>query len=167
MDFYKIEYINTFIICLAIIGIVTSSASTLYTNVEGIISGYSITAGSFLLLFILTFVDLIKKNISTSQIVSLLFAIFVLIVICSALLILNLKNKKAIKEGKVAKEYYTYNSIVTIFIIIQTLILLNNISNISKMDTTGLSMVSTIIGLINLIFVSYMFVILMLFSTDG
>jgi hypothetical protein len=35
------------------------------------------------------------------------------------------------------------------------------------MDTTGLSMVSTIIGLINLIFVSYMFVILMLFSTDG
>lgn len=164
MDFYKIEYINTFIICLAIIGIVTSSASTLYTNVEGIISGYSITVGSFLLLFILTFIDLIKKTISTSQIVSLLFAIFVLIVICCALLILNLKNKKAIKEGKVAKEYYTYNSIVTIFIIIQTLILLNNIS---KMDTTGLSMVSTIIGLINLIFVSYMFVILMLFSTDG
>jgi len=37
MDFYKIEYINTFIICLAIIGIVTSSTSTLYTNVEGII----------------------------------------------------------------------------------------------------------------------------------
>ena len=141
MDFYKIEYINTFIICLASIGIVTSSASTLYTNVEGIISGYSITVGSFLLLFILTFIDLIKKTISTSQIVSLLFAIFVLIVICCALLILNLKNKKAIKEGKVAKEYHTYNSIVTIFIIIQTLILLNNISNISKMDTTGLSMV--------------------------
>ena len=167
MDFYKIEYINTFIICLAIIGIVTSSASTLYTNVEGIISGYSITVGSFLLLFISTFIDLIKKTISTSQIVSLLFAIFVLIVICSALLILNLKNKKAIKQGNVAKEYYTYNSIVSIFIIIQTLILLNNISNISKMDTTALSMVSTIIGLINLIFVSYMFVILMLFSTDG
>ena len=167
MDFYKIEYINTFIICLAIIGIVTSSASTLYTNVEGIISGYSITVGSFLLLFILTFIDLIKKTISTSQIVSLLFAIFVLIVICSALLILNLKNKKAIKEGKVAKEYYIYNSIVTLFIIIQTLILLNNISNISKMDTTGFSMISTIIGLINLIFVSYMFVILILFSTDG
>jgi hypothetical protein len=167
MDFYKIEYINTFIICLAIIGIVTSSVSTLYTNVEGIISGYSITAGSFLLLFILTFVDLIKKNISTSQIVSLLFAIFVLIVICSALLILNLKNKKAIKEGKVAKEYYIYNSIVTLFIIIQTLILLNNISNISKMDTTGFSMISTIIGLINLIFVSYMFIILTFFSTDG
>jgi len=167
MDFYKIEYINTFIICLAIIGIVTSSVSTLYTNVEGIISGYSITVGSFLLLFILTFVDLIKKNISTSQIVSLLFAIFVLIVICSALLILNLKNKKAIKEGKVAKEYYIYNSIVTLFIIIQTLILLNNISNISKIDTTGFSMISTIIGLINLIFVSYMFIILILFSTDG
>ena len=68
MDFYKIEYINTFIICLAIIGIVTSSASTLYTNVEGIISGYSITVGSFLLLFILTFIDLIKKSISMSQI---------------------------------------------------------------------------------------------------
>ena len=167
MDFYKIEYINTFIICLAIIGIVTSSASTIYTNVEGIISGYSITVGSFLLLFISTFIDLIKKTISTSQIVSLLFAIFVLIIICSALLILNLKNKKAIKQGNVAKEYYTYNSIVTIFIIIQTLILLNNISNISKMDTIGLSMVSTIIGLINLIFVSYMFVILTLFSTDG
>ena len=167
MDFYKIEYINTFIICLAIIGIVTSSVSTLYTNVEGIISGYSITVGSFLLLFILTFVDLIKKNISTSQIVSLLFAIFVLIVICSALLILNLKNKKAIKEGKVAKEYYIYNSIITLFIIIQTLILLNNISNISKIDTTGFSMISTIIGLINLIFVSYMFIILILFSTDG
>lgn len=167
MDFYKIEYINTFIICLAIIGIVTSSASTIYTNVEGIISGYSITVGSFLLLFISTFIDLIKKTISASQIVSLLFAIFVLIIICSALLILNLKNKKAIKQGNVAKEYYTYNSIVTIFIIIQTLILLNNISNISKMDTIGLSMVSTIIGLINLIFVSYMFVILTLFSTDG
>jgi len=167
MDFYKIEYINTFIICLAIIGIVTSSASTLYTNVEGIISGYSITVGSFLLLFISTFIDLIKKTISTSQIVSLLFAIFVLIVICSALLILNLKNKKAIKQGNVAKEYYTYNSIVSIFIIIQTLILLNNISNISKMDTIGLSFVSIIIGLINLIFVSYMFVILTLFSTDG
>ena len=167
MDFYKIEYINTFIICLAIIGIVTSSTSTLYTNVEGIISGYSITVGSFLLLFILTFIDLIKKTIPISQIISLLFAIFVLIVICSALLILNFKNKKAIKQGKVAKEYYTYNSIVTVFIIIQTLILLNNTSNISKMDTTGLSMISTIIGLINLIFVSYMFVILILFSTDG
>lgn len=167
MDFYKIEYINTFIICLAIIGIVTSSTSTLYTNVEGIISGYSITVGSFLLLFILSFIDLIKKTISTSQIVALLFSIFVLIIICCALLILNFKNKKAIKEGKVAKEYYTYNSIVTIFIIIQTLILLNNISNISKMNTTALSIVSSIIGLINLIFVSYMFTILIFFSTDG
>ena len=63
MEFYKIEYINTFIICLAIIGIITSSTSTLYNNVEGIISGYSITVGSFLLLFILSFVDLIKKNV--------------------------------------------------------------------------------------------------------
>jgi len=167
MQFYKLEYINTFIISLAIIGIVTTSISTLYTNLEGIISGYSITVGSFILLFILTFVDLIKKTIPINQIVTLLFAIFILIIICSALLILNLKNKKAIKEGKVAKEYYTYNSIVTIFIIIQTLLLLNNTSNISNFDTTGLSMVSIIIGLINAIFVSYMFVILMLFSTDG
>lgn len=167
MDFYKIEYINTFIICLAIIGIVTSSISTLYTNIDGIITGHSMTVGSFALLFILTFINLIKKTISTSQIITLLFAIFVLIVICSALLILNLKHKKAIEQGKVAKEYYTYNSIVTILIILQTLILLNNISNISKTDTTGLSMVSTIIGLINIIFVTYMFVILILFSTDG
>ena len=167
MDFYKIEYINTFIICLAIIGIVTSSASTLYTNVEGIISGYSITIGSFLMLFILSFIDLIKKNIPSTQVISLLFAIFVLIIICSALLILNIKKKREIKEGNVAKEYYTFNSIVTILIIIQTLILLNNISNISKINTIGLSMVSTIIALINMIFISYMYVILILFSTDG
>jgi len=167
MDFYKIEYINTFIICLAIIGIITSSTSTIYTNIEGIISGYSITVGSFLLLFILSFIDLIKKNVPFSQVITLLFAIFTLIIICTALLVLNSKNKKEIKEGKVAKEYYTFNSIVTILIIIQTLILLNNISNISKMDTSGLSLVSTIIGLINMIFVSYMYVILILFSTDG
>ena len=167
MDFYKIEYINTFIICLAIIGIVTSSTSTLYINVEGIISGYSITLGSFIFLFILTFIDLIKKNIPPSQVITLLFAIFVLIVICSALLILNLKKKREIQEGKVAKEYYTFNSIVTIAIIIQTLILLNNISNISKINTSELSIISTIIGLINMIFVSYMYVILILFSTDG
>jgi hypothetical protein len=167
MDFYKIEYINTFIICLAIIGIITSSTSTLYTNIEGIISGYSITVGSFLLLFILSFIDLIKKNVPSSQVITLLFAIFTLIIICSALLILNLKKKREIKEGKVAKEYYTFNSVVTILIIIQTLILLNNISNTTKSNTTGLSMVSTIIGVINMIFVSYMYVILILFSTDG
>ena len=167
MDFYKLEYINIFIICLAIIGIITSSISTLYTNVEGIISGYTINVGSFLLLFILTFVDLIKKNIPTSQILLLLFAIFVLIVLCIALLILNINKKNSIKEGKVAKEYYTYNSIVTIIIIIQTFMLLNIITNISKMNTTGLSMVSIILGLINAIFVSYMYVILILFSTDG
>ena len=167
MEFYKIEYINTFIICLAIIGIVTSSTSTLYTNIQGIISGYSITIGSFLLLFILSFIDLIKKNVPSSQVISLLFAIFTLIIICSALLILNFKKKREIKEGKVAKEYYTFNSVVTILIIIQTLILLNNISNTTKSNTTGLSMVSTIIGIINMIFVSYMYIILILFSTDG
>ena len=167
MDFYKIEYINRFIICLAIIGIITSSTSTLYTYVDGIISGYSITVGSFLLLFILTFIDLIKKNVRTSQVITLLFAIFALILLCGALLFLNLKKKNEIKEGKVAKEYYTFNSIVTILIIIQTLIILNNISNISKMDTSGLSIVSTIIGVINMIFVSYMYIILILFSTDG
>lgn len=167
MEFYKIESINTFIICLAIIGIITSSASTLYTNIQGIISGYSITIGSFLLLFILSFIDFIKKNVSTTQITSLLFAIFLNIIINGALLILNVKHKKEIKNGKVAKEYYTYNSIVTIFMIIQTLLILNNVSNISKMDTTGLSLASSVIALINIIFVAYMYVILILFSTDG
>ena len=53
MELYKLESINIFIICLAIIGIITSSASTLYTNIQGIISGYSITIGSFLILFII------------------------------------------------------------------------------------------------------------------
>lgn len=167
MEFYKIEYINRFIICLAIIGIVTSSASTLYTNVEGIITGYTITVGNFLLLFILSFIDLIKKSIPISRIIALLFSIFILIVTCTSLLIINLKNKQTIKEGKVAKEYYTFNSIVTILIIIQILILLNNISNISKIDTIGLSMVSSILGIINMIFISYIYVILNLFSTDG
>ena len=81
--------------------------------------------------------------------------------------ILNVKHKKEIKNGKVAKEYYTYNSIVTIFTIIQTLLLLNNVKNISKNDTTGMSLASIVIGLINIIFVSYMYVILILFSTDG
>lgn len=167
MDFYKIETINTFIICLAIIGIITSSISTLYTNIEGIISGYSITSFSFIILFLLSFIDFIKKKIPVSQIISLLFATFVLIIICIALLFLNYKERSNIKNGKVAKEYYMYNSIVTVLIIVQTLLLLNNISNIEKFNTMGLSMISIILGIINMILVSYMFIILILFSTDG
>ena len=167
MDFYKIETINTFIICLAIIGIITSSISTLYTNVQGIISGYSITSFSFTILFLLTFIDFIKKKIPVGQIVSLLFGIFILIIICFGLLFLNYKERNNIKNGKVAKEYYMYNSIVTVVIIVQTLLLLNNVSNIEKYNTMGMSMISVILGLINLILVSYMYIILILFSTDG
>ena len=130
--------------------------------------------------------DNIKNSIfNISKIITTtLFPVLLLICILLWIIIINTQFYSKINKGLVSKTYGDFNSVSTIFIIIQLALvfkyILNKISYIknnsnennieeSKLDalTTQISYISYIMGLFNIIFIGSMHIILEYYSTDG
>ena len=130
--------------------------------------------------------DNIKNNVLNifKIITTTLFPVLLLISILLWIIIINIQFYVKINKGLVSKTYGDFNSVSTIFIIIQLALvfkyILNKITYIkskmtgdsiesSKLDalTTQISYISYIMGLFNIIFIGSMHIILEYYSTDG
>jgi hypothetical protein len=162
---------------------------------NSVIWGYGVVIIALIGILYITFALATKSNMQDSiigfikTIFGSSFPIIFLLGLLTWIITMNISYKSRINKGQVSKDYYTFNYVSSILIIIQIMIMLNYIrnsiylSNAMKSDavenvknnivtifsekTTQMATVGYAIGSVNYVIVGILQVILDYFSTDG
>lgn len=133
-------------------------------------TGYIVTGMGLLFLIILsTFFSVDNKQGQGENIKNVItgsLPVFLSLIVVSYILLLNVKFKERLIEGKVADEYFSYLSFFSIMFMIQIITLSKYIKTLGKSQNQAGSVVYAL-ALVNILIIGIMNIILSFFSTDG
>ena len=133
-------------------------------------TGYLVTGMGLLFLIILsTFFSVENKKNEGENIKNIItgtLPVFLSLIVVSYILLLNVKFKERLIQGKVADEYFFYLSFFSIMFMIQIITLSKYIKTLEKSENQVDSVVYAL-SLVNILIIGIMNIILSFFSTDG